>query len=336
MPLKPNRFNTPTAWVRAIAETLKEHGLDVERMFSEIGMDYSYLESHDEYYLQDDITRLWALAVDMSKDPMIGLKVGTQIHTTSFPAIIYSLMSCKNLHESCLRLIRYQQLLSDGFRFEFQKNDDHYRLSFDISPCQLSPSDQAMDATLVNFLTFVRWVRGEKVSPMKLMLKRAKPIDNHDFEDLFNCPITFHAKHNYLFFSIHDMEFPLPSADEAISQIHDAKVNQILKQANKGEYSTKVRNKLIEYLPSGEPKQELIALELNMSGSTLKRRLSAEDTSFKTILDHVREKLAEGYLETGEHSLTEITYLLGFSENSAFNRAFKRWKGITPKQWKNN
>ena len=334
MPQK-TRNQTPSAWVKSIVDTLLEYNSDVETLFNELGMDYSQLHEKEGYYLQDDITRLWARVVEITQNPLIGLKVGTHIHSTSFPTFTYSMMSCRNLKESCQRLMRYQEVLSDGFRFEFESLENEYYLSFDISPCQLAPSEQAMDAMLANFLSFIKWVTGQQISPSRATLKRQTPDDLSAFNVAFKCPIRFESEANLLFFSVEDMEFPLPTADETISKIHDAKANQIIKAFNYDDFSTQVRNKLIEHLPSGEPKQELIAQELNLSSSTLKRRLVSENTRFQTLLDQVREMLAEDYLKQDELSLTEITYLLGFSENSVFNRAFKRWKGITPRQWQN-
>jgi len=333
MTMNTKKLSTPSSWVKAIAETLAEQGVDASAVLDDLGMDYHLLNDKDARYWQDDITRLWHRSVELTDDSLIGLKVGAHIHMTSYPTIGYSLMSCKNLLESCERLFRYQQLLAEGFHFSFLKEGEEYCLSFDILPCQLAPSIQAIDATIASFLTFVRWVTGQRILPLRASLKRDRPPVLVDYEAIFSCPIKFEDSKNSLYFSVADMALLLPTADETISKIHDANANRYLEQLIGGEFSTKVRHILIECLPSGEPKQEQVALALNISNSTLKRRLLTENTSFKVLLDHTREQLAVAYLENRELTLTEITYLLGFSESSAFNRAFKRWKGVSPKQW---
>jgi len=336
MSTNTKRLNTPSSWAKAIADTLIEQGVDASAVFEEVGMDYQLLKDKEARYWQDCITQLWHKSVELTGDTLIGLKVGAHIHMTSYPTLGYSLMSCKNLKESCERLFRYQQLLAEGFHFSFRKEDKVYCLTFDILPCQLTPSVQAMDATLSSFLTFIRWVTGQRIEPLSAHLKRTKPEDLQEFETVFSCPIQFNSSNNCLYFSEADMEFPLPTADETISKIHDANANRYLEQKIGGEFSTKVRHILIEYLPSGEPKLEQISIRLNVSSSTLKRRLLTENTNFKALLDNTREQLAIAYLENKDLTLTEITYLLGFSENSAFNRAFKRWKSVSPKQWQRN
>jgi len=336
MTTNTKKLNTPSTWAKAIADTLIEQGVDASAVFEEVGMDYQLLKDKDARYWQDNITQLWHKSVELTGDSLIGLKVGAHIHMTSYPTLGYSLMSCRNLKESCERLFRYQQLLAEGFHFSFQKEEETYCLTFDILPCELAPSVQAIDATLSSFLTFIRWVTGQRITPLGAQLKRVKPENIREFEAVFSCPIQFKSQNNCLYFSEADMEFPLPTADETISKIHDANANRYLEQLIGGEFSTKVRHILIENLPSGEPKQEQIAIQLNISSSTLKRRLLTENTNFKALLDNTRQQLSVAYLENKELTLTEITYLLGFSENSVFNRAFKRWKGVSPKQWQKN
>jgi len=333
--MNDKKLSTPSSWAKAIAETLIEYDVDVRAVFETLGMDYQLLDDKEARYWQDSITQLWEKSVDLTGDESFGLKVGARIQAASYPTLAYSLMSCNNLKESCKRLFRYQQILADGFHFNFKKRDNEYCLNFDILPCQLTPHVQAIDATLVSFLSFIQWITLGNIKPLRASLKRDKPSLTQPFAAAFNCPITYLGEANCLYFSEEAMAYPLPTADEGISKIHDANANQIIENLIGGEFSTKVRNKLIEHLPSGEPKQEKIALELNVSSSTLKRRLHSENSSFKSLLDQIREQLAIGYLENRELSLTEITYLLGFSESSVFNRAFKRWKGISPKQWQN-
>jgi len=337
MPLNDKKLSTPSSWAKAIAVTLIEYDVDASAVFETLGMDYQLLDDKEARYWQDSITQLWKKSVELTGDQSFGLKVGAHIQAASYPALAYSLMSCNNLKESCKRLFRYQQILADGFHFNFKKRDNEYCLSFDILPCQLTPNVQAIDATLVSFLSFIQWVTLGSIKPLRASLKREKPDVGvaHAFSSAFNCPITYQGEANCLYFSEEAMAFPLPTADEVISKIHDANANQVIENMTGGEFSTKVRNKLIEHLPSGEPKLDKIALELNVSSSTLKRRLQSENSSFKSLLDQVREQLAIGYLENRDLSLTEITYLLGFSESSVFNRAFKRWKGISPRQWQN-
>ena len=330
---KSTNLSAPSSWVRAIAESLETYDVDVAEVFRQAGIDYAKVSDSTSHYYQDALTQLWNLATQQSNDPNFGLKTGLRIHAHSYPTISYSLMACKNLQASCERLVRYQQLLAEGFQFELQDLGPLVRLGFDILPSSLPPSVQASDGMLSSFLNFIGWLTQYKVKPTKATLKRECPKDTSLFDEIFACPIEYQSSGNYLFFSHEDMLFRLPTADANISKIHDANANRVLAQSGKSDLSTRVRDKLMEHLPSGEPKQEHIASELNVSSSTLKRRLQAEGDSFKDLLDKTREELAESYLESGAMNLTEITYLLGFSENSAFTRAFKRWKNVTPSQW---
>ena len=93
---------------------------------------------------------------------------------------------------------------------------------------------------------------------------------------------------------------------------------------------------MIDLLPTGKANQQVIAKRLNKSVSTLQRQLSAEGTTFREIQDGTRQTLAEEYVRDGKHSLAQIAYLLGFSDQSNFSRAFKRWSGATPSEFQSD
>jgi AraC-like DNA-binding protein len=331
-----NKLNTPNHWARAIAETLNDYGENAEALFESIGMDYSSLSDKEGFYLQDQVTELWNAAAKLSADPLFGLKAGYKVQSTSYPALGYALMASETFHACCLRMIRFQNILAEGLSLELKKEHDLYVLIFNIKDCALPPSIHAIDAMFSSFLNFIVWLTQKNISPVKASLQRKRPLDEHPFDTIFACPINYSEARNCLYFSSTQMDLPLATADEAIASIHDAQIIRQLESRKKGTVSSNVRNLIIDQLPSGEPKLDVIADHLNISVSTLKRRLRQDRTSFKQLLDETRCQLAVSYLQQAQLNLSRIAELLGFSEPSGFNRAFKRWKGVSPKQWQFN
>ena len=327
------KLNTPNKWARAIAESLKDYEIDAETLFNSLGMDYSRLSDEDGYYLQDQVTRLWNAAAEASNDPLFGLKTGFKIQSTSYPALGYALMASKDFLACCKRMVRFQDVLAEGLYLELKQENQQYAFVFGIKDCDLPPSQHAVDAMFSSFLNFTAWLTQKHVNPVRATLQRKAPQNPVPFDDIFNCPIDYSCNQNCLFFTNENMHFPLATADEVIANIHDDNVSRLLEKQLKGNTTSNVRNLIIDGLPKGEPKQDTIAEHMNISTSTLKRRLSEENTRFKSLLDETRAQLAIGYLQQSHLSLTRIAELLGFSETSGFNRAFKRWKGISPKQW---
>src|SRR5262249_51637173 len=131
------------------------------------------------------------------------------------------------------------------------------------------------------------------------------------------------------------LEIPLLRADAALQAILEAQVMAVIEKLPRGEATTDaVRRYLAGGLGDGQPTLEQIAPRLHMSPRTLHRRLEEEGTSFRQVLSEVRRELAARHLSEGRLAIGEIAFLLGFSEPSAFHRAFKRWTGHAPLAWR--
>jgi len=325
---------TPSSWAKAIVDTLTAQGIEVNPILSTLNIDIDLLNDRDGMIDQDSVTELWDAAVSATGNDNIGFDVGKEINTVLSPIVAYSLMSCSNLKSSCDRLLRYQDILAEGLKFEIRETVSEFELVFDILPGNLAPSPQAIKSAIAGFFSFARWVTRSKIQPIKASLIEPKPKDLERYQSLFICPIDFKAKENCLYFSKQDLLEPLPTADTSLSEIHEQHLQSYRKRLHAPTITEQVNTILRDQLPSGEPSQAVIASNLNISSSTLKRRLKEQGTSYNTLLDTTRHQLALNYLAQKNLSLTDITYLLGFSQSSAFTRAFKRWENISPKHFK--
>jgi AraC-like DNA-binding protein len=153
---------------------------------------------------------------------------------------------------------------------------------------------------------------------------------------MFGPSIEFDAVDNRLCFDTELVNKPLTTANPNLARINDQTVIDYLARFDRASIAMQVRSKIIDQLPDGIPRQDHIAGSLNLSLRSLQRRLREEETSFKDLLENTRQTLAGQYLRESHRSIGEITYLLGFSESSNFTRAFKRWTGMTPAEFRNN
>jgi AraC-like DNA-binding protein len=126
------------------------------------------------------------------------------------------------------------------------------------------------------------------------------------------------------------VEAPLPGDNLELALANDRIAEDYIEALDPSTVSTAVRKLLIELLPTGDANQDAIARQMNRSLSTLQRQLSAEGTNYKDIRELTRRDLAEQYVREGRYSLSQIAYLLGFSDQSNFSRAFRRWTGHSP------
>jgi AraC-like DNA-binding protein len=144
------------------------------------------------------------------------------------------------------------------------------------------------------------------------------------------CPVTFDAEESAILFSRADVDRPLPASNKELARANDKILADFLKKLRKDDLITRVKTAIAEELPSGSPSDDVIAKSVFMSPRTLNRKLTALGTNYSKILEVVRQDLAEQYVTDPSLSLSEISFLLGFSEQSAFSRAFRRWSGQSP------
>jgi AraC-like DNA-binding protein len=147
-------------------------------------------------------------------------------------------------------------------------------------------------------------------------------------------PVRFEAEDNLLCFDRTSLEAHLPSANPELARINDQTVIDYLARFDRENTAMQVRSRLIEHLPAGNPRHAAIARALNLSPRSLQRKLKNEGTSFKTLLENTRRELALQYVRESHRSLGEVAYLLGYSEPGNFTRAFTRWTGMAPQDFR--
>ena len=191
-----------------------------------------------------------------------------------------------------------------------------------------------MDALVAAQLRMCRSLLGRDYSPLLVELRRPRPVIIDDFDRLLRAPLRFGASHNRLVFDSAAIECPLEGGNPELARHSDAIALQYLARIERDDIQARVREVLMQRLERSEPSQEEVAEQLYMSARTLQRKLGDSGTTYKEILDETRHALALAYLSAPHHSVSDVTYLLGFSCGSSFTRAFRRWTGQSPSDWR--
>jgi len=171
---------------------------------------------------------------------------------------------------------------------------------------------------------------GEALNPDRVTLTRPAPEDPGPWFSTFRCPVIFASDANRLVLSMTKATKPLPGADPEMVAMHDQVIQRYLASLDRGDVLTRARVEITEQLPSGGVSEESVAHALNMTKRTLHRKLREQGETFRSLLTSVRRDLVAGFLRDPGLNLTEVAFLLGFSDASAFSRAFKRWFGRPP------
>ena len=257
--------------------------------------------------------------------------MASHIRNTTFHVLSYGLSASSTLKDAFERLQRYCHVASDAVEYEFRKCGSDYH--FVIEPAAGVPFE-SIDALVGAQLRMCRSLLGRDFSPRHIELRRPRPAVIDDFERLFRAPLIFGAAQNCLVFDAAGIESPLDGANPELALRADAIALQYLARIERDNIQARVREVLVQRLQCAEPSQDEVAEHLCMSARTLQRKLGESGTTYKEILDETRHSLALIYLSAPHHSVSEITYLLGFSSGSSFTRAFRRWTGRSPSNWR--
>lgn len=325
---------TSSSWATAIVQALELEGLSGKALFADLELDYSLLSDPDARIPQDQMSRLWQRAVSLSGNTAIGLGMAKVIRPAHFNVVGFSLLSSKTLKDSLARLVRYQRIIGEASDMALVQTPDTYVLQLQIHGDSLPAPTQSHDAALAYLLAFFRWMTGEPINPRSVGFAYPQPADLQPYEALFDCALSFSRPGYSIEFSRQIMEAPLATGNETLAQLHDQFAGEYLARFEQTRVTHQARQVLCRLLPQGEPKRQAVASALRMSTRTLQRRLQDENTSFQQLLDETRRELAMQFLRQKRMTLLEIAYLLGFADPSNFFRAFKRWFGMPPGQYR--
>ncbi|HEX5361755.1 MAG TPA: AraC family transcriptional regulator ligand-binding domain-containing protein [Fluviicoccus sp.] len=316
-------------YVRLLFEWLDEQGMEAEKVLQRPcpELDERVRVPFDDWRVM--LERVYQL----TGDPVFGLKVGKRITPRHLGVLGYVTYSCNTLGEALLRLQRFEDLVH-------AVNDLHVSFEGELVLLQWGAelgatgqlADQTAQAVLVSYL---RQVVGEDFNPVYMSFINEKPADLRPYEEFFACPVHFEAAYTTLAFPAIWLTKPLNKPDPVLRDILDRQAENLLQQlpAN-DEFITALRQSIHAAIHAATPNLDVVAMRMCCSPRTLQRRLDERGLKFQILLDDARLQLAKRYLSKVSTPLSEVALLLGYAEQSAFNHAFKRWTGVTPKVWR--
>jgi AraC-like DNA-binding protein len=264
-------------------------------------------------------------------DPLLGLHVGQTITARHLGVLGSVLLACGNLETALQRLERYLRLVFDVIPMSRREGTDWFELVWDTG--QYRPGPLVSETGTVVMVQFCRALVRGTAKPLRIDFNHPGPADSSPYEAFFGCPVRFGQAEAVLRFSRKLLELPLKSPDPALASILEQHADHLLEQLpRQDEIVEQTRKAISRSLRHGEPNVERIGSELHISSRTLQRRLQGAGTSFRRELILVRHELALSYLRDPRLQIVDIAMLLGYSEHSAFTRAFKEWSGRSPQE----
>ncbi|MDH5672476.1 MAG: AraC family transcriptional regulator [Myxococcales bacterium] len=314
-----------------VVEVLAQAGHDVETMLRRAGIRRSQLEQESGRLVAGASAAFWEAAVELSGDPAIGLRVAALLQPGASGVFEYLLRHSGSVRECVLRAERFVHLLDDHARLSLTELEGraHFRLWRDGEhPFPHADLERS-------FLTAVLSLRHElpQHEVIEVRFRHGARIPEAAYREHFGCAVRCDQEQNEIIFPVAALDARPPGADPQLGQVLEQHAEHLLRALpSDPPFIQQARQAIAQQLEQGQVSLDRLAHSLHMSPRTLRRRLEGHDSSFKALLDELRESMALHYVEHSERSYEDIAELLGFSDLSVFYRAFKRWTGSTPRQ----
>jgi AraC-like DNA-binding protein len=321
---------TLAAAASALAETVQTYGLDPRTLFAKAGLDAEAMQKPGARYPFRSMIRLWNEARIATGDPCIGLIAAQKIRPPALHALGLAWLASPTLLDGLRRIERYVQIVNSLARFKLTVDGAQAKLARVPAETSLHATDEAIDAGFAVIVKMCRAISDPHFAPTSITLCHADNGHIEQYINFFRCPVRFSADEDALTFDTETLRRPAPAGNRELAYQNDRLAERYLATLNPETVRDRVKEILLTLLPSGDATQETVASNLNKSVSTLQRQLKAEGVSYRELLEQTRSEIAQHLLEENRYALSQIAYLLGFSDQANFSRAFKRWTGRSP------
>ena len=310
-------------------------GMDRNELVRASGLTEAMLDDPDSRVPTVCMRRLWGAVMKTDGDPTLGLRVGSTIRAAQMGLVGYTMYYSRNLDEALSHLCRYSRILTEAVRYEWLSDEKHKTLVGHADPA-LVALRHPIEAGLSAIVAIAREVVGTHIRPAEIRLPTPEPKLRKDYRAVFSCPVSFGSVDARITFDEDLLQLPTVAADPGLTNYLDDLATIKLDELGADDVSLvqRIRQQLWTALPGGRADLWRVASDLGMSARTLQRRLGEEGTSFSKVLDDLRRELSNELLEDRKLAVAEVAFLLGYSEPSAFQRAFRRWRGVTPRRYR--
>jgi AraC-like DNA-binding protein len=330
--------DTVLASMRPIFRHLLEmYGLDSIAIARQAGIVVPEVLAPTDRIQVDKADAVLQLAIPLISDSAFGLQVARCWHPSNLGVLGYAWLSSSSLRTGLRRLERYHRLVGERGTTEIEEVRQGIKVRFWANrgdPAEVPVAAVAVDMAMALLLDMCRMNAGAALRPVAASLRRTTPESTAPYERFYGCPIRFGAAENSFLLAREDVDSLLPSSNKQLATVFDKMLGEELARLDKSDVVARCRAAVLEYLTSGEVAEEDMAKQLHMSPRTLQRKLAEARLTYQQLVDDTRKDLALRYIDDAQRSISDITFSLGFSQSSAFTRAFKRWTGRNPTDYR--
>ena len=335
--ISPAGWTLPPGYIhlgiaKEIGPALRELGVDPDPVIRDAGLDPRLFDDATNVIPQAALGRLLTLCVARTNCPHFGLLVGKRASILSF-GMVGRLMQHSETVIDALRALVSNLSVQDRVAVpSLAISGDMALFSYAVYRSESQSADQISDGAIAASVNVLRVLCGSAWHPTEVFLPRAIPVDSEPFRRHFRAPVRFNHEMAAIAFPTRDLHVRISGADPMLRAMLEERIGQ-LKGGSGSEFSDDIRRLLRTRLTSRRCSADDVAGLLAIHRRTLSRRLKGSGMGYRSITNEIRFEIARQLLEDTEVPLGQIAAALGYSEASAFTRAFRRWSGVTPTAW---
>ena len=317
---------------RLAYERGRKEGVDVEVLLRQAHLTPREIKNKDIQLGVQNQIKFVDLVANATSDPLLGFRLAYSFDLREIGLLYYVIASAETLLGSLQRVARYSDVANEVVDLEVKKGD-LLRVRLRYSGVARHSDVHQIEFWMASLVRICRTLIGTNLNPIEVRIAHNRRKQVPEMEKLLRCAVKTGADVDEIVFSRESGEYPIVTADPYLNRLCVRFCEETLARLGKktSPLKVKVENAIAVLLPHGEMHFDAVAAELGMSGRTLARRLAAEGHSFSKILDGLRSALARRYLAESDMSISEIAWLLGYSEVANFTHAFHRWTGTNPR-----
>jgi AraC-like DNA-binding protein len=326
--------NVSIAKLLPLLNLLTNHGIETSEFLSYANIDSAIVKSPDSRISSEQFFLLFKKALELTGDANLGLHLGES--PSGFSNITgYVILNCSTIGEAFKKYMKYQRITEELFKLDLMIKGHKAMITV-----QLKNKNHELEKHLICYQIsgipkYARILTGNRADlnhkTLEVRFQHNRPRDISEYKRIFQCPVLFGNKLNAFIFDKKYLETPVLNPNKDLLEVFEKHAQDTLDRMDLQEsFTRKVGREIIDMFNGDMPKIEDLAGHLSISVRSLQAKLKEEGTTFTRILEEIRKNLALSYLEDNQNTISEIAYLLGFSEPSVFNRAFKKWMNCTP------
>lgn len=330
-----------TASVAALRQYVRAadaKGVNTETLLTRADLNPALLESDDGRINGEQFQNFIRLLCKQTNNPILGLETGDFVQPGSYSVLGYITMSCATLGEAVARIAPFEKLVGDMGTTSLTLAGNDITLTWHCNYDHPVVQPQVVDNVFASWVNYARWLADDtEASPSLVKLKRQSPGKAYEqaYQSRWNCPVEFGAEENTITLKQALLNTRLRQPDPMLRKTLEAHaLTQLAALETDTDLVTQVKHSIQQQLMHGITRQDMVAENLGVTSRTLQRKLNQEGVSYQKLLDEVRQKMAEDYLQNSQLTIPDIALRLGYSETASFHRKFKTIAGMTPGEFR--